>query len=130
MIKKNFDIDFKNLLINKNHFQKRKKSKDAKFNKNKKYFRIILIIVYITVHIIYVSICKSNASSNIENINQMSTMGRSLMRSYTRIVHISTVAALTGKISVTESLEARDSLQYLVDHRGVTIFGEKADKLV
>ncbi len=52
------------------------------------------------------------------------------MRTYSRIVHISTVAALTGKINGNESLEARDSLQYLADHRGVTVYGEKADRLV
>jgi hypothetical protein len=68
MIQKNFDIDLKNILIDKNHFHKRKKPKNVKFNNNKKYGRIIFLILYFFAHITYVSICKSNASKNVDKV--------------------------------------------------------------
>jgi len=68
MIQKNFEIDLKYILIDKNHFHKRKKPKNVKFNNNKKFGRIIFLILYFFVHISYVSICQSNASTNVDNV--------------------------------------------------------------
>jgi hypothetical protein len=65
MIQKKFDIEIGNLLMDKNYFHKRRKSKQPKYNNTKKFLRIAIILIYFTIHIVYVSICQSSASSNI-----------------------------------------------------------------
>lgn len=65
MIQKKFDVDIGNYLVDKNSFHKRKKSKKPKFNNIKKLLRAGVILIYFVVHIIYVSMCQSTASSNI-----------------------------------------------------------------
>lgn len=62
MIQKNFDVDIGNLLIDKNNFHKRRKSKKPKFNNTKNILRFGIILIYFAVHIIYVSMCQSIAS--------------------------------------------------------------------
>lgn len=67
MVQKNFDIDLRTLLVDKNEFHKRRRSKNAKYNITKKFLRIGVILIYFIVHVVYVSMCQSIASENIQN---------------------------------------------------------------
>jgi hypothetical protein len=76
MVQKNFDIDLKMMLINKTHFHKRKKPKNPKLNPRKKYVKIILMILYFAIHIVYVNISNINASNNIRAVDKMFNLGK------------------------------------------------------
>lgn len=62
MIQKKFDVDISNLLVDKNSFHKRRKSKKAKFNNIKKFLRVAVIFIYFAIHVVYVSMCRSISS--------------------------------------------------------------------
>ena len=62
MIQKNFDVDVGNILVDKNNFHKRRKSKKAKFNNIKKILRVAVILIYFGIHVFYASMCQSIAS--------------------------------------------------------------------
>lgn len=130
MIQKNFDIDLKNFLINRNHFHKRKKPKDVKYNNNRKYGRIFFIVMYFLFHLSMISTSSMTASDNIHKIEKMFDLGRSVMRSYTEIVHVSTVANVTGDFDRTEVEEAKESLYELESNRQASPFGPRVDQLI
>lgn len=130
MVQKNFDIDLKMMLINKTHFHKRKKPKNPKLNPRKKYVKIILMILYFAIHIVYVNISNINASNNIRAVDKMFNLGKSLMGSYTDIVQISTEVAIKGHYDPQELIEMKNNLSQLEANRGSTPFGTVADNLI
>ena len=85
MMRKNYDIDFKSLLIEQKKHRPRKKQKDVIVGLKMKIILGIIVFVFLIIHITLILIFKSVVNEKTDKFSLMRSQGECIIASYSNL---------------------------------------------